>query len=363
VGWQKINPTEDVSPMTLTHPTFVISHPYQTTLLIAQSPFPLSLLFSGSLVWDLTVCARYQPPKSIPATLYHVQWLDPQHGPAYMEFKFIYRSKEVLISKGILPSFSAPLPSNLDETLAAPKKRKARKESTTTAKKKSSAAATKKAGATPSSPTTVEATPPKPPRAKKPRAPAKNQVMKKEIEVKSEIDVKEIVFPARKESPGTAVGEVSSEPPASPMIEVLQQQQLQVVSHPGDHVVHNTVLPWVESQSATIDMPVDIFRELRELRVSPLHPPPSESEMRADDVQDEVKRLKDAQVPAPPQQMVPAFPGSNPYHPFPGHSTAAHMGLSGGNVRENWDPFYPGAGDIPHTHPGDTTQQEQEQEQ
>ena len=156
----------------------------------AESLSP-SLLFPSSLVWDLTVCGRYQPPKSIPTTLYHVQWLDPQHGPAYMEFKFIYRSKEVLISKGILPSLSAPLPSNLDE---APKKRKARNESTTTAKKKSCAAATKKADATPSSPTTVEATPPKPARAKKPRASAKNQVLKKEIVVKSEIDLKEIIF-------------------------------------------------------------------------------------------------------------------------------------------------------------------------
>jgi hypothetical protein len=69
----------------------------------AESLSP-SLLFPSSLVWDLTVCGRYQPPKSIPTTLYHVQWLDPQHGPAYMEFKFIYRSKDVLISKSILPS-------------------------------------------------------------------------------------------------------------------------------------------------------------------------------------------------------------------------------------------------------------------
>jgi len=75
-----------------------------------------------------------------------------------------------------------------------------------------------------------------------------------------------------------------------------------------------------------------------------------------------VKRLKDAQGPAPPQQMTPAFQGINPYHQFPGQSTAAHMGLSAGNVRESWDPYYPGAGDISHTHSGDTTQ-EQEQEQ
>ena len=262
--------------MTLTHQTFVILHPYQTTLLIAQSPFPLSFLFPSSLVWDLTVCARYQPPKSIPATLYHVQWLEPQNGPAYMEFKFIYRSKEVLISKGILPSLSPPMPSDLDTSLTAPKKRKARNENPSTTKKKSSAAAAKKSDATPSSPTTVEATPPKPTRpAKKPRASAKNSVMKKEVEVKSEIEVKEIVFPARKESPGTAVGEVSSDPPMSPMIEVLQQQQQQqrqVVSHPGHHAVHSTVLPWVESQSTTIDVPVDILRELRALRVSPSIP-------------------------------------------------------------------------------------------
>jgi len=100
--------------------------------------------------------------------------------------------------------------------------------------------------------------------------------MKKEIEVKTEIEVKEIVFPPGKQSPGT-VGELSSDPPISPMIEVLQQQQQQqqqrqVVSHPGHHVVHNTVLPWVESQSTTIDVPVDILRELRALRVSPSIP-------------------------------------------------------------------------------------------
>src|SRR5271170_4802070 len=204
--------------MTLTHQTFVISHPDQTTLLIAQSS-PPPLLTLPQLFGIRSDCfSRYQPPKSIPATLYHVQWLEPQNGPAYMEFKFIYRSKEVLISKGILPSLSPPMPSDLDTSLTAPKKRKARNENPSTTKKKSSAAAAKKSDATPSSPTTVEATPPKPTRpAKKPRASAKNSVMKKEVEVKSEIEVKEIVFPARKESPGTAVGEVSSDPPMSPV--------------------------------------------------------------------------------------------------------------------------------------------------
>jgi hypothetical protein len=60
----------------------------------------------------------------IPATLYHVQWLDPQTEPPFVEFQFIYRSKEVLISKGIiLPSQTLEI---LHETGSspAPKKRK-----------------------------------------------------------------------------------------------------------------------------------------------------------------------------------------------------------------------------------------------
>lgn len=225
---------------------------------------------------------RYQPPKSIPATLYHVQWLDSQNGPAYMEFKFIYRSREVLISKGILPTPSAPLPTLTESSTPAPpppppKKRKSRSENTTnstiTTKRKASAAKHSDVPP-PSSPTTVEATPPKPARpAKKPRASTKSQI-KKEIEVKNEIEVKDIhVLPdPTKQSPDATIGEIpSSDPPISPMIEVLPQQH-QVISHPGHHVLHNTVLPWVESQSATIDIPVDILRELRELRVTPLPP-------------------------------------------------------------------------------------------
>jgi len=237
---------------------------------------------------------RYQSPKSIPATLYHVQWLDSQNSPAYLEFKFIYRSKEVLISKGILPSSSTPLPVR-DESTLAPfpsllKKRKSRSENTTTTKRKSSAKAAAGVGPPPppSSPTTVEATPPKPARApKKHRASTKTQV-KKETEVKTEIDVQEWGFPpdTKNESPGMMAGGAgegpSSDAPVGTMIEVLSQpqQQRQVVSHPGHRVLHNTVVPWVESQSATIEVPVDIFRELRELRVPPPSPQPLGSEMR-----------------------------------------------------------------------------------
>ena len=206
---------------------------------------------------------RYQPPKSIPATLYHVQWLDPQNGPAYLEFRFIYRSKEVLVSKGILPSLSVPTP-NLDETLTGPKKRKTPNENNTTKRKASSTA--KKVDPSPSSPTNLEATPPKPARlTKKPRVSTKSQV-KKQVEVKNEIEVKDIVIHNAKDSLVTRAGKVSSDSPMSPTIEVLQHRQ--VVSRPGHHVVPDTVLPWVESQSATIDIPVDILRELRELRVS-----------------------------------------------------------------------------------------------
>ena len=78
-----------------------------------------------------------------------------------------------------------------------------------------------------------------------------------------------------------------------------------------------------------------------------------------------MKRLKEAQVPPSlTQPMVPTFSGINPYHPFPGHSTASHLVFAGGgNARESWDSYYPGAGDIPHPHSGSTTQEEQRQQQ
>jgi len=38
----------------------------------------------------------------IPATLYHVSWVDEQHQAPFLEFRFIYRSREVLQSKGLL---------------------------------------------------------------------------------------------------------------------------------------------------------------------------------------------------------------------------------------------------------------------
>jgi hypothetical protein len=47
--------------------------------------------------------SRYASPQPIPATLYHVTWLDHQDSPPYAQFRFIYRSKEVLMAKGIIP--------------------------------------------------------------------------------------------------------------------------------------------------------------------------------------------------------------------------------------------------------------------
>jgi hypothetical protein len=157
--------------------------------------------------------------------LYHVNWIDPQDGPAYIEFKFVYRSKEVLISKGIIPG----------------RKRKSNTKSDT--KKKST---TKKTDDPESSPTTVPASS-SPPSARSRAPPAKKAKLVKPT-IKKEV-------PSKEQSP------IESDPPTSPLVEAVQRRQM--TSYPND------LLPWVYSQSANIDLPVEVFRELQHLRVRP----------------------------------------------------------------------------------------------
>lgn len=203
------------------------------TWLIVQSILP-----TGGLT------SRYRSPQAIPATLYHVRWIDPQNGPAFVEFKFIYRSREVLIAKGIIP---APLPSGHPSLIESPtKKRKLKDEA---GKKRHS----KKNEHALFSSHTATASPLSSPSKSRPAKKAKFAFTKAQVK-------KELVTPSTEER--SPLASMASDAPSSPLAAIMQRRQ----STPH-HAVSSNVLPWIESQSANMEVPFDVLRELRELRV------------------------------------------------------------------------------------------------
>jgi hypothetical protein len=175
--------------------------------------------------------------------LYHVEWIDAQSGPAYLHFNFLYRSRQVLITKGIIPppspytipttAFTAlPPPPPLPPVDAKPKKPSKKR-----GPPKKVQPDAKPAG---SSPTTAEDTPPKRPVKRAKVTPAK---------------------PVKVESPKPVAveSETSSEGIASPSVEAVARRARM-------------------EEAERVHVPFDIYRELAALR-------------------DEVKMLKAASAP------------------------------------------------------------------
>lgn len=188
----------------------------------------------------LDLICRYLPPKEIPATLYHVHWVDQQLGPPFLEFKFIYRSRQILISKGIIQG-----PPEIVETPTTRaqqgKKRKGKNEPRKNKKRNDQAI---------SSPATI-ASPPSPPPVKG-RPSKKVKTMKTPIKVKKENASDE-------RSP---IPSIESDPPTSPSVEAVQRSRF--AHYPGG--IH-----WTEPQSTNthtdVNVPIDVLRELQQLRV------------------------------------------------------------------------------------------------
>jgi hypothetical protein len=191
---------------------------------------------------------RFQSPQAIPATLYHVNWIDPQSGPAFLEFRFIYRSREVLISKGILPS---PTPAIENKSLESSQGKKRKLKSDQTPKRKYKK---KNDGQSTSPFTTVNIASSTPP--------------KKSHRSKNSILANSPTYLTKKESNSRFIKEQSPITPpdsdlrATPLVPTIQRRS---PSHP----IPSTILPWVESQSANIELPIEVLRELRDLRVPP----------------------------------------------------------------------------------------------
>lgn len=182
---------------------------------------------------DLT--HRYLTPKEIPATLYHVHWIDPQLGSPFLEFKFIYRSREVLISKGIIPG-------SPETTGQHGKKRKAKNEYKKNKKQNDQPT---------SSPTTIGS--PSPPAARG-RPPKKVKTTNTSIKVKKE-NTSDERFP---------IPSIKSDPPTSPSVEAARRRRF---------APHQGSLQLTEPQSGNtpidVNIPVDVLRELQQLRVCP----------------------------------------------------------------------------------------------
>lgn len=183
----------------------------------------------------------YASPTSIPATLYHVQWIDTQSSPPFCEFRFIYRSREVLISNGIIPP---PMKKEIEEPPQS-KKRKL------TSKKRTS---TKKIDPPPSSNTTMEL-----PSAVKPRY-SKKPKTTGSTTAKSHSKKDALSRTTEEESP---ISMVSTEPPASPLVDALQHR-VRSLSH--TFASSPPISPPLASQTQS-----DILRELQDLRVWSLY--------------------------------------------------------------------------------------------
>jgi hypothetical protein len=168
-------------------------------------------------------------PKAIPATLYHVHWIDSPVGPPYAEFRFLYRSRDVLASKGI----TVQVPdTNMKSPSPPSKKRKARN---LKPKKKPTKDGTSVSPKTPTKP-----------QAKKAKTGPKNQIKTEFAEYS----------PIRRESPTTVSD--PTRPTTSPGF----QHRLNSLPNVG-------MLHWVESQTPTELDDTDILNELRELQVCP----------------------------------------------------------------------------------------------
>jgi hypothetical protein len=163
-------------------------------------------------------------------------------GPPYAEFRFIYRSREILLSKGVIEETAEVKTTNQPPS----KKRKTKSKKSTTPKKD-----VLEPSLMTTSPIESPITPVTPlkPRAKKAR-------MTPKPHVKTEYASPIRQSPLRHESPRT---ETYSDLHPSPISPALQRRQSHPNNHPG-------ILNWVESQPPPED--TDILQELRELRVS-----------------------------------------------------------------------------------------------
>jgi len=173
----------------------------------------------------------------IPATLYHVSWIDQQCDPPFVEFRFVYRSREVLLAKGLIPpahplEFIQALTQAQPQTQSQGRKRKAKAES------KPRKPAKKRNEDVPSS------VAPKPPRTKK--GDSKEHVKHEDVS------------PSQKVKPPKTSFERDLS--TSPLVEYMERQR--AVSH--------SVYPTLSAPrvvSPTDEGQFDILRELRELRV------------------------------------------------------------------------------------------------
>jgi hypothetical protein len=188
----------------------------------------------------LDLICRYLPPKEIPATLYHVHWVDQQLGPPFLEFKFIYRSRQILISKGIIPG-----PPEIVETQTT-KAQQSRKRKGKTEPRKNK----KRNDQAISSPATI-VSPPSPP-------PAKGRPSKKVKTRKTPIKInKENTSDERSPIPS-----IESDPPTSPSIEAVQRSHF--AHNPGG--IHR-IEPQSTNTHTDVNVPIDVLRELQQLRV------------------------------------------------------------------------------------------------
>jgi hypothetical protein len=173
--------------------------------------------------------------------LYHVHWIDQQLGSPFLEFKFIYRSRQILISKGIIPG-PPEITETPTRTVQQGKKRKTKNEP-----KKN-----KKNDQPTSSPTDI-GSPPSPPPAKG-RPPKKLKTKNAPIKVKKENNLDE----------RSLIPSIESDPPTSPSVEAVQRRRF--APYPGG-------LQWTEPQPTNppidVNTSVDVLRELQELRVRP----------------------------------------------------------------------------------------------
>lgn len=170
----------------------------------------------------------------IPATLYHVQWFDSHNDAPFVEFRFIYRARELLITRGII----APQPLEHFKAMAESqtelhgKKRKGKVEN------KLRKQAKNRITEIPSS------------------VPSKSRSVKRAIEKDQMKD--EITLPEEEEeSPNTSIETDAS---TSPLVEYMERRKS--LPHPISlfNITSN-------SPTSTEESHIDILRELRELRV------------------------------------------------------------------------------------------------
>ena len=176
--------------------------------------------------------------------MYHVHWIDQQLGSPFLEFKFIYRSRQILISKGIIPG--PPEIAETPTTTTPVQQRKKRKTKNEPKKNK------KQNDQPTSSPTTI-GSPPSPPPAKG-RPPKKVKTTNTPTKVKKE----------NASDDRSPIPPIESDPPTSPSVEAIQRRRF---------ATYTGRLQWTESQSTNtptdVNIPVDVLRELQQLRVCP----------------------------------------------------------------------------------------------